>query len=217
MPVLAPQSSLLQREADVLLTPEGAITATIKERSTGQTAVDERRLFRNLSAGGYKHMIEAWVTRGASTARVSRVAPSDDDIAGRFALDVEFSALGYGQLMQNRLLVFNPAIVSRREGLILTESSRQYPILLESHAFSEKVRVKLPDGFQVDEVPDPVQLETPFGSYKTSYEVKDGELVFVRALAQRSTAIPAAQYQMVRSFYEKIRAAELAPVVLTRK
>jgi transglutaminase-like putative cysteine protease len=217
MPMMAPQSSLLQREADVLLTPDGAITATIKERSTGQTAVDERRLFRNLSTGGYKHMIEAWVTRGASTARVSRVDPSDDDVAGRFALDVEFSALGYGQLMQNRLLVFNPAIVSRREGLFLTESTRQYPILLESHAFSEKVRVKLPDGFQVDEVPDPVQLETTFGSYKTSYEVKDGELVFVRTMAQRGTAIPAAQYQTVRSFYEKIRAAELAPVVLTRK
>jgi hypothetical protein len=77
--------------------------------------------------------------------------------------------------------------------------------------------VKLPDGFQVDEVPDPVQLETTFGSYKTSYEVKDGELVFVRTMAQRGTAIPAAQYQTVRSFYEKIRAAELAPVVLTRK
>jgi hypothetical protein len=77
--------------------------------------------------------------------------------------------------------------------------------------------VKLPDGFQVDELPDAVKLDTAFGSYKTSYEIKEGELVFVRTLAQRAATIPAKDYQVVRSFYEKIRAAEQAPVVLTKK
>lgn len=66
-------------------------------------------------------------------------------------------------------------------------------------------------------MPDAVKLDTAFGSYKTSYEVKDGELVFTRALAQRATTIPSEHYQSVRSFYEKMRAAEQAPVVLARK
>jgi hypothetical protein len=217
MPVMPPEASQLEREAEVQLTPQGAITALIKERSTGQTAVEERRYFRQLSASGYKRMIEEWVTRGATTARVSRIEPVDDATSGRFGLDLEFTAAAYAQIMQDRLLIFNPAIVSRREELFLTEPSRQHPIVLESHAFSEKVRVKLPEGFQVDELPDPVKLETPFGTYKTSYEVKNGELLFARALAQRGTAIPAKDYQIVRSFYEKIRAAEQAPVVLARK
>ena len=47
--------------------------------------------------------------------------------------------------------------------------------------------------------------------------MKDGELVFTRALAQRATTIPSEHYQSVRSFYEKMRAAEQAPVVLTKK
>ena len=84
-------------------------------------------------------------------------------------------------------------------------------------AFIETVRMKLPAGFEVDELPDAMKLDTPFGSYKTSYEVKDGELVFTRALAQRATTIPSEHYQSVRSFYEKMRAAEQAPVVLARK
>ncbi|HLA11769.1 MAG TPA: DUF3857 domain-containing protein [Pyrinomonadaceae bacterium] len=217
MPVMPPESSHLQRVAEVQLTSEGAIVATIKERSTGQRAVEERRAFRKLSAPGYKQMIEEWLTRGATTARVSRIEPVDDSVSGRFGLDVEFSAASYAQLIQDRLLVFNPAIVSRREALFLTEPSRQHPIVLGSRAFTEKVIVKLPVGFEVDEVPDAVKLETPFGTYKTSYEVKGDELVFERALAQRGMAIPAMQYQVVRSFYEKIRAAEQAPVVLARK
>ena len=63
--------------------------------------------------------------------------------------------------MQNRLLVFNPAIVSRREALFLTEAKREHPIVLDSHTFTEVVRVKLPAGFDVDEMPDAVKLDTP--------------------------------------------------------
>ena len=217
MPTMPPESSQLDRETEVELSPQGSITAKLKEKSTGQTAVYQRRLFRGLSSSGYKQLLEAWVTRGATTALISRIQPVDDNVEGRFGLDVDFSAAHYGQLMQNRLLVFNPSIVSRQEALFLTEAKREHPIVLDSHAFTEVVRVKLPAGFDVDEMPDAVKLDTVFGSYKTSYEVKDGELIFTRALTQRATTIPAAQYQAIRSFFERIRAAEQAPVVLARK
>ncbi|MGH9872644.1 MAG: DUF3857 domain-containing transglutaminase family protein [Pyrinomonadaceae bacterium] len=216
MPTMPPESSQLDRQADVVLSPLGDITATIREKSTGQTAVYERALFRKLAAPDYRHVIEEWLTRGTTTAKVSRVQPVDDTIEGRFGLDVDFSAVSYGQLMQGRLLIFKPAIVSRRESLFLTEGKRSQPIVLDSHAFTETVRVKLPSGFDVDELPDAVKLDTSFGSYKTSYEVKDGALTFTRTLAQRAGTIPAEQYQSVRSFFEKIRAAEQAPVVLVK-
>jgi hypothetical protein len=217
MPTMPPQSSQLDRQADVVLSPEGDITATIKERSTGQTAVSERRLFHQLSAPDYKQAIVEWLARGTTTAKVSRVQPVDDNVFGKFGLDVDFSAQSYGQLMQGRLLVFKPAIVSRRESLFLTEATRKQPIVLESHAFTETVHVKLPAGFEVDEMPDVVKLDTAFGTYTTSYEVKNGELVFIRSLAQKAATIPAGQYQSVRNFFEKIRSAEQAPVVLLKK
>jgi hypothetical protein len=162
-------------------------------------------------------MIEGWVSYGATGAKVSRVEPKDNREGGRFDLDVDFTATNYAQLMQNRLLVFKPAIVSRQESLALTDSNRKHPVVLESRAFSETVRVKLPAGFEVDELPDPLKLDASFGSYNTSYAVKDGELVFTRSLAQRAGTIPVAQYQTVRSFFERIRAAEMAPVVLVKK
>ena len=119
--------------------------------------------------------------------------------------------------MQKRLLVFKPAIVSRRESLFLTEATRKHPVVLGAHAFSETVSVKLPEGFSVDEMPEAVKIEAPFGSYKTTYDIKDSELVFTRTLAQKAGSIPVEQYQLVRNFFEKIRAAEQAPVVLIRK
>lgn len=217
MPILAPALSQMARETDVVLSADGSITANLKERSTGQTAVNERRAFRQLTNTAYKGMIENWVTQGASGASVSRMLPVDDIDGTGFGLDVDFSAVAYGKSMQDRLLVFKPAIVSRRESVFLTEPTRKHPVVLESHAFTETVRVKLPEGFDVDELPDAVKLESSFGSYKTSYEVKSGQLLFIRTLSQRAGTIPADQYQTVRTFFDRMRAAEQAPVVLARK
>jgi hypothetical protein len=217
MPATPPEANRLERQADVVLTPEGSINASVQERSIGQSAVSERRLFRRRSRPDYMKLIEGWITDGAAGAKVSKVEPTDNTADSSFALNVEFSDNSYAQLMQGRLLVFKPAIVSRRESLFLTEKSRRAPVVLASHAYTETVRVKLPAGFDVDELPDPLKLDAPFGAYATTYVVKDNQLTFTRTLTVRATTIPADQYATVRTFFERIRAAEQSPVVLAKK
>jgi hypothetical protein len=217
MPTTPPDANRLERTAEVTLAADGSITASLHERSRGQAASAMRAEFRGLSRPDYAGVIEHWITNGATGAKVSKVDPTDDREAGRFALDVDFAAANYGQLMQGRLLVFKPAIVSRREFLALTGGKRQHPVVLESHAFSETVKVKLPAGFDVDELPDAVKLDASFGTYSAAYEVKDGQLNFTRTFTQRAATVPADQYAQVRSFFERIRAAEQSPVVLAKK
>ncbi|HWP45102.1 MAG TPA: hypothetical protein VNO14_17805, partial [Blastocatellia bacterium] len=217
MPVTPPEANLLERHTEAVLAADGSITAKVSERSSGQSAVIERRAFRGRSRSDYTIMVERWITSGVSGASLSKLDPSDNSAEGRFSLDVEFSAARYGQLMQGRLLIFKPAIVSRRESLSLTGAARKHPIVLESHAYTEKARIKLPEGFVVDELPDPAKLEAPFGRYSTSYEVKDGHLHFTRTLVVQSAVIAAADFAKVRAFFERIRDAEQSPVVLARK
>ncbi|HZN01030.1 MAG TPA: DUF3857 domain-containing protein [Pyrinomonadaceae bacterium] len=217
MPVTPPETNHLERVATLELTADGAIGGQIQELANGQTAVVFRSEFRRMSKPEYTGMIERWLTTGATAARLSKMEPSDNSADGRFTLNVEFSAKTYGQIMQGRLMVFKPAIVSRREDLTLTAAKRQHPVVLRANSYSETVNVQLPAGFTVDEVPDAVKIDTPFGSYVTSYEVKDNKLVFKRKLSQQATTIAPADYEMVRKFYESIRAAENAPVVLAKK
>lgn len=217
MPVTPPEMNHLERNAALALSAEGALAGSIREQAKGQAAVRFRSEFRRLSRPDYNAMIERWVTAGASAAKVGKIEPSDNQTDGHFSLNVEFSANAYAQLMRDRLLVFKPAIVSRREGLTLTAPARKHPVVLRSNAYSEIAKFQLPAGFDVDEVPDPVKLDAEFGSYVTSYEVKNGELIFKRSFSTRAMTIPAARYEVVRDFFEKIRAAEQAPVVLARK
>ena len=217
MPITPPEMNQLERVATLQLQADGAIAGQILENAKGQTAARFRSEFKQLSKPEYHGMVERWLTAGATSARLDKIEPSDNAGDGKFTLNVQFSAKAYGQLMQDRLLVFKPAVVSRRESLSLTAPQRKHPVVLRANAYSETVKVQLPAGFAVDEVPDPIKLETAFGSYMTSYEVVNGELVFKRQLSQKATTIPAAQYDAVRKFYESIRAAENAPVVLARK
>jgi transglutaminase-like putative cysteine protease len=217
MPVTPPDANLLERQIDASLEETGDLKATIRERANGQLGARYRSEMRGQSRPDYVKRIESWITAGVTAARVSKVDPRDDANAGRFDLDVDLIAPQYGQLMQNRLLVFKPTIVSRRESLALTAAARTHPVVLNANAYTETVRVKLPVGFDVDEMPDAVKLDTSFGSYSTNYEVKDGQLIFTRKLVQKAATIPADQYSSVRSFFEKIRTAEQAPVVLARK
>jgi len=217
MPVTPPETNQLERSATLALRLDGALTGSIVEQAKGQTAARFRTEFRRLARPEYNSMVERWITAGAAAATVAKIEPSDDVADGRFSLKVEFSTNTYGQLMQGRLLVFKPAVVSRRETLALTAAERKHPVVLRSSSYSETARFKLPAGFDVDELPEPVKLEAAFGTYVTSYEVKDGELIFKRSFLQRAMTIPAAGYASVRSFFERIREAEQAPVVLARK
>ena len=217
MPLTAPDLNQMDRTADLQLNGDGSMTGAIEEHARGQIAARFRTEFRRLSRPEYNTMVEHWLISSAPGSKISKLEPVDDAAQGRFALNVAFAAPGYGQLMQNRLLVFKPAIVSRRESLSLTDAKRSHAVVLTSNAYSETVRVKLPAGFDVDELPDAVKLDTAFGVYNTSYDVKDGQLTFKRSLVQYAMTIPVEQYAAVRSFFEKIRAAEQAPVVLARK
>lgn len=148
---------------------------------------------------------------------MTNVLANDDESSGVFSLQTEFTAPKYGQLMQNRLLIFKPVIVSRRASLFLTEAGRKHPIMLWSEAFTETVRIKLPAGFEVDELPEPVKLETEFGTYSATHTVENGDLLFTRLFTLRRSMLPVEQYGAVRSFYQRILAVEQAPAVLIRK
>ncbi len=217
MPVIPATFNTWDRDVEITLSGDGNIKGTIKEQARGQQSTYARALFRSLPAGEFNKAIEGWLTRGATAANLIKVTPNDNQADARFNLDVEFAAPRYGQLMQDRLLVFKPAIVSRSNSVYLTEKTRDHPVILDEDSFNERTVFTLPDGFVVDEMPEPVSIETAFGKYAATYEVKEGKLLFSRSMNTKRSTIAVDKYEGVRSFFSKIRDAEQSPVVLLRK
>jgi hypothetical protein len=217
MPETHPDADLLERKVEVELGETGELKGKINEVASGQASAALRGEVRTLSPSQYRTAIEGWLTRGATGARLVNVSHKDDQAASTFSLDVEFSTPRYAQLMQNRLLVFKPAIVGRRNSVVLSEPKRKTPIEIESGMIKESAVFLLPSGFVVDEMPDPVKIDVPFGVYETSYEIKDGKLHYSRSMTMKRTLVPVKDYGSVREFFSKVRDAEQSPVVLIRK
>ncbi len=217
MPVVPPDLNRLQRSAEVTLDAQGNVSGVVRESSKGQTATQERTNLRRLSSAEYNQMIEGWITRGISGAKITKTTPKDNLEEGKFDLEVEFNAFAYAQLMQNRLMVFKPAVIGRLDRYSFSDKKRFHPYLIDSSAYSESIKIKLPAGFEVDEMPDPAKFESSFGKYSVNYEVKDGFLLFTRSMTLNKSTIPSEKYDSVTKFFGQIRAAEQSPVVLIKK
>lgn len=217
MPIVPPEFNKLERSIDVSLDVKGGLSGVIREKANGQSATDFRREFRGNSVDDYNKKIERWVSSGMTATKVSKITPKDNLSEGEFNLDVEFTAPSYAQLMQGRLLVFKPAIIGRLDRLSFSGDKRFHPYLLDAAAYTETIKIQLPDGFIVDEMPDPTSLKTSFGNYSVNYEIKDNYLLFSRSMTLNKTIVPSDKYNSLRAFFGQIRAAEQSPVVLMKK
>src|SRR5262249_53491477 len=197
-PTTPPEMNQLERKVDITLSPDGNIAGSVSEKSIGQSAAAYRAEHRRLSSSDYNRRIEGWVSRSATGAKTAKITPTDDANGG-FKLDVEFSANNYAQIMQDHLMVFKPTVIGRLESMAFSEGQRMNPYMIDSRSYSEQVKVKLPQGFAVDEMPDPTHVETAFGKYNATYEVQGEYLIFTRSLKLNRTTVAADKYDSVRT------------------
>lgn len=217
MPILPADANKLVRDAEITLNGDGSISGKIMQKAQGQSASGERGRLKVLSASEYRTSVEQWLTRRVKGANLTKAAPTDRKLDNKFDLDIEFSAPAYAQLMQGRLMMFNPAMVGRLDQFTPVEGKRVTPILIDSSSYAETIKVKLPDNFVVDELPEPDKIETAYGKYSSKFEVAGGYLLFSRSLVLNRTVVPPSEYENVRNFFGVVRNAEQTPVVLVKK
>jgi hypothetical protein len=216
MPITPPEFNAWNRTIEVDLAKDGNIKGIIRERAIGQQSTYARALFRSLSNSDINKVFEGWLTRGATAAKLINLTPTDNHAESTFDVDIEFAAPYYGQLMQDRLLIFKPAIVTRANSIYLTDKTRTHPIMINSDTFNETAIFTLPEGFTVDETPDAITLDKPFGKYTSTYEVKDGKLFYKREMIMKRKTVSVKDYGEIRDFYTQILNAEQSPVVLLK-
>jgi hypothetical protein len=132
-------------------------------------------------------------------------------------VDLQFSATGFAQIMQGRLMVFRPSILQPVDPLPFTETKRSWPAVITARTWRDTVRVQLPPGFDVDEMPETASLTTPFGTFQSKATVEAGVLTFTRTLVLKSMVVPVAEYPALKAFSDQVGGADQAPIVLAKK
>ncbi|MFN3329523.1 MAG: hypothetical protein ACK419_01185, partial [Pyrinomonadaceae bacterium] len=215
MPVTSLESNLLERNIEVTLLPDGTLKGKIIEKAKGQVSASFRREYKENSPQAYKKIIEGWLTQGTSGVTLENLKIQDNETV--FQIEVDFVINGYAQSMLDRLLVFKPLIVGRKGKTPLTATERKTPLEINQVAIDETIIYELPNGFAIEELPEPLNLESHFGKYSIKLEPKENKLFLRKSVRTNWAVFPANEYGKVKDFFSKIANAEESPVILARK
>jgi len=115
------------------------------------------------------------------------------------------------------LLMVRPRVLGSY-GLEVDHRDRHVPVDLEATMQgTDEYDIELPEGYVVDELPDPVKADFGFASYVSSSEMHGRTLHYSRTYTVKQVTVPAAKYGEVQRLAAVIAADEDSRAILKRE
>ena len=217
------QANRQQRRTDLWLDATGSAKATVRTRRVGLAQDLYAQLLHDATPDEQQKYVanHLRVSHFAITSLRLTDAPAKAPAARPGGLAPRGRARPGGAPPAGRRLLLEPNRRGRLGALPAQVGARQAPVALPPASLTQDtVRLHLPAGFRVENLPQPVQLTSAYGTYTSSCTaLPDGTLQYVRQLETRrpaSAPLPAAKYPEYRDFRRKVNQADQAQVVLIK-
>ena len=217
LPVLPPTADRIDRTIHAQLAADGSLEATVVEQRFGEDAAHPRVLFSEDSQQQQRDSLEKRLRTDLSSVSIEKLsAAHPTDLAHPLEIDYSFRVSGYARSAGDLLLV-RPRIYGS-DAWPLPREPRAWPIDLGAvQTRTDHFDVTLPPGYVVDELPDPVSLDTDFASYHSAVTADATALHYTREYTVKELQLDASRYDDVRKFSERIAYDEAASAVLKKK
>jgi Domain of Unknown Function with PDB structure (DUF3857)/Transglutaminase-like superfamily len=216
MPATRPEANLMEVTVDAKLSGAGDLAASISSKLTGQSADALRREHVFGTADQFRAELERSLARTVKAAAISNLNVQDAFEENVFHMKLDLASQGYGQLMQDRLLVFSPSILEPPGPNFSHRLKRTAPIVLRAAMYRKHTRVQLPPGFTVDEMPEAAQMESGFARFSLVFHQEADALVVDEELTTEAVTLPAEEYANVKKFFDRFDGADQQRAVLVK-
>jgi hypothetical protein len=216
LPVLAPDANGTERKGEFTLTSDGTLAGSIDAFHSGPEGADLRTFLKYTDE---KQRREYWETHIAHD--LPGVVLNSFQFVQTPALDkpLEFHyKLTAGQYAHSAgpLLLVRPRVLGSF-AVPFDDKPRTLPIDLSATGrWHDSYDITLPDGFVVDETPDPVDLDVEFASYHSAITAKENKLHYERDFVVRQVQIPADKAAAFRKLESTILMDEKGTAVLKK-
>ena len=214
--ILTPFSSERTATLTASLDADGALRGRLTSEGSGYSAYHMRKRLEETDAASYVQEDVLDETPGAEAGPVELALSDSLDAPVRVAFDLAIP--GYAQVVGDRMFVNLAVLLGQQEHpfpsrLRVSDVSYAYP-----HTRSLLAHIALPDGYEVEEMPDTRRHRTPGGVhvYTRAVRADSDTLVVQSELALRRTELERRHYDDLRRFYDLVLAAEDEVVVLRR-
>jgi len=100
-------------------------------------------------------------------------------------------------------------------GIMETAEPRQFPIEFEGPVQdTDSFEITLPPGYEVDDLPPPVDADFGFASYHSKTEVKGNVIGYTRTFEVKDLSVPVSKADELKKFYRIIASDERNTAVL---
>ena len=123
----------------------------------------------------------------------------------------------FGSIIGNRIL-FDPNILNQiLDRNIPDEKKRSFDIYMNyPYLDVDTVSIKLPAGYVLEAAPEACELTEPFAAYNSSYDFKDGILVYTRRIEYTKNRIDVGQYDQYRNFIKRVSKSDQAKFIFKK-
>jgi hypothetical protein len=217
LPLLAPGFNRLHREGKLQLAADGSLKGTITETRFGDLSDHRRALYTHgdakQQADFMDHILgEDFGAFKVKDVKVENAEALNKDLVTSFAIEVERYASAMGPLLTVR-----PRVLGQ-EAPAVDHEDRKVPIdLRETMQAEDDYQIELPQGYAVDELPEPVKDDVGFASYESSTQLKGNVLHYSRTLTIREVTLPAEKYADLQKLSGLIANDEQSLAVLKKQ
>jgi hypothetical protein len=129
---------------------------------------------------------------------------------------IELAAHNYAAVSGKRMFIV-PNVLNKSSARPESEGPRLSNICLRT-AFRDvdTVMITVPAGYTPESIPQPVNLESPFGSYSCRMMMSGAVITYIRTINSKSGTYPAAAYPELEKFYNAIFKADRSRIVLVK-
>src|SRR3954447_17554308 len=189
VPLTSVKSSGLETITEAKFLPAGGLSATVQYDYKGEAAARMRGAVQSSQPDALRKQLEPGMSRRLGGLKVTSLTQEAVEDGSRFRVRVGIEVSQFGQLMGGSLYTFSPGLLSPSKDYGFSESERKTPVSLEADVRKHSVAIAVPESLSVDEIPPPVQLDSPVGSYRASWKHEPGILRFEESTEIRDAVV----------------------------
>ena len=129
-------------------------------------------------------------------------------------LDVYFNVDCEDFATQTGMRMFVP-INPSRTGIknLLTGSSRKYDIDMDAGIFqNDTVNIRIPEGYSIENQPKAVEIESPYGYFKSDIVEKERQLIYTQTLEIKKGKYSVTEFEEMKKFYNRVETLQSGKV-----
>jgi hypothetical protein len=217
LPQLPAAKNGIRRTAKLTLTSTGTLTGDVKEIRFGDSAAYQRYALKSAEKDADRiKPIETLLARSLATYRLTHASISNlEQTELPFVFNYSLVAENYAKTAGGLLLVRPRVVGNKSSDLLETKEPRQYPVVFDGPSQdTDTFEITIPAGYEVDDLPQPVNAEYGFASYHSKAEVSGNVLLYTRTFEVKDPSVPLSKLDDLKMLYRIIASDERNTAVL---